>query len=146
MVAISKVLRQPIFVKVSVQLLRQWHDQIWAWHSKHLSPSEILILRLTRTRLCSAFYYNYKAFVITLLYYTVLIVTNMTGNSNCFDHFDVPCIPTSKSQVKTSILFLQFLAFSFVWNKIALFIICYYNCFAIVKKSIYIRLLKCYFL
>ena len=67
-----------------------------ACHSKHLSPSEILILRLTRTRLCSAFYYNYKAFVITiaLLYYTVLIVTNMTGNSNCFDHFDVPCIPT----------------------------------------------------
>ena len=31
---------------------------------------------------------------IALLYYSVLIVTNMTGNSNCFDHFDVPCIPT----------------------------------------------------
>ena len=30
----------------------------------------------------------------SLLYDTVLIVTNMTGNSNCFDHFDVPCIPT----------------------------------------------------
>ena len=61
-------------------------------------------LRLTRTRLCSVFYYNYKEFVITiaLLYYTVLIVINMTGNSNCFD---VPCIPTRH---------LDFLAFSFV--------------------------------
>ena len=58
---------------------------------------------------------------IALLYYTVIIVINRTGNSNCFD---VPCIPSSHLVSWCFHLFL---------NKIALLL---YNCFAIVKKYI----------
>ena len=52
----------------------------------------------------------------------------MTGNSNCFDHFDVPCIPTR-----------HLVSWRFHLCEIKLhcllFVTMYkYNCFAIVKK------------
>ena len=72
-----------------------------------VSELSMAILRLARTRfsrLCSAFYY---IITIALLYYTIIIVINRTGNSNCFD---VPCQDCSLYSIEPSC----FLAFSVV--------------------------------